>query len=128
MADEIAKSEAMPDATQASLPVDKAPPVGTLTAAQQPPSIDTPQKDVIMPDAPIEQAAVSLPDFQDVRFTHTDTECSMQLTWWPAVTGSRQLGSESSPRANGHTSTRLSSTVCSPRPWIHNAVRGTCTR
>ncbi|KJK78911.1 hypothetical protein H634G_05726 [Metarhizium anisopliae BRIP 53293] len=60
MADEIPKSEATPEASRASPMVDKAPTSNTAvttTAGHQPPSIDTPQKDVVMSDAPIDQAA-----------------------------------------------------------------------
>lgn len=57
MADEIPKSEATPEASRASPMVDKAP-TSSTAAGHQPPSIDTPQKDVVMSDAPIDQAAV----------------------------------------------------------------------
>lgn len=61
MADEISKSEVTPEASSASPMVDKATTSNTAvttTAGHQPPSIDTPQKDVVMSDAPIDQAAV----------------------------------------------------------------------
>lgn len=71
MADEITKSEATPEVSHASPAVDKAP-TANPTAEQQPPSIDTPQKDVVMSDVPIEQAAVCL-----VALT---TSCSNHIT------------------------------------------------
>jgi hypothetical protein len=58
MADEVSKSEATPEVSHASPTVDK-PSSGDPTTGQAPPAIDTPQKDVVMSDAPIEQAAVS---------------------------------------------------------------------
>ncbi|OAA42580.1 Dpy-30 motif protein [Metarhizium rileyi] len=59
MADEILKSAATPEASHASSAVDKGP-NSTTTTAQQP-SIDAPQKDVQMSDAPTEQAVSPAP-------------------------------------------------------------------
>lgn len=62
MADDVSKAEAMPEAAQAPM-ANEAASLAQQTQPAAPPG--TPHKDVVMPDAPVEQAAVPLCPFPD---------------------------------------------------------------
>ncbi|GAB0132864.1 hypothetical protein EsDP_00001286 [Epichloe bromicola] len=61
MADELPKADAMPEATRASPGADIVPETNPTASTQQASSTGTSQKDIVMSDAPIEQAASPAP-------------------------------------------------------------------